>query len=228
MNVGGACAAVGMHGGVSEGCGLNLIMATTIKPIPSSSEAVGPSLEEILSRHELKEEDLDRECPRDIRNDISVEFGADWEMIGLYLEFSLDELGDIRQQHSSQEICRVALLDIWGKRKGEGATFLKLARAFHRRKRRDLVDLLCTKLKSALTALVPLPGNVTSLEIPPATYQGDQNVSGMAQCSYDIYLTFLLCIIKQVSKAAYDRQRRFDSFSYRLYSGKCHQSLDTL
>ena len=98
------------------------------------------NLEEILSRHGLKEGDLDRECPRDIRNDIAVELGADWEMIGLYLEFTLDELGDVRQQHSSQEMCRVALLDIWGKRKGEGATFLKLARAFLRRKRRYLVD----------------------------------------------------------------------------------------
>ena len=121
---------------------------------PSSSE-VGPSLEEILSRHGLEETDLDRECPRSIRNDVAVELGADWEMIGLYLEFSLDELGDIRQQHSSQEMCRVALLDVWGKSKGEGATFLKLARAFHRRKRRDLVDRLCAKLKSTL-ALVPL------------------------------------------------------------------------
>ena len=137
--------------------------------VPSSSEA-GPSLEEILSRHGLKETDLDRECPRDIRNDIAVELGADWEMIGLYLEFSLDELGDIRQQHSSQEMCRVALLDVWSKRKGEGATFSKLASAFHRRKRRDLVDRLCTKLKSILT-LVPLSGGLSSLEMPAGNDQ---------------------------------------------------------
>ena len=67
------------------------IMAT-IGPI--SSEA-GPSLEEILSRHGLKVEDLKTECSREIRNDIALELGADWEVIGLYLEFSLDELGDI-------------------------------------------------------------------------------------------------------------------------------------
>ena len=131
----------------------------TINPQISSSSEAGPTLEEILFRHGLKETDLDRECPRDIKNDIAVELGADWEVIGLYLEFSLDELGDIRQQHSSQEMCRVALLDVWGKRKGEEATFLKLARAFHRRKRRDLVDLLCTKLKSTMT-LVPLSGSL--------------------------------------------------------------------
>ena len=47
-------------------------------PIPSLIE-VAPSLEEILSQHGLKETDLDRECPRDIRNDIAGELGADWE-----------------------------------------------------------------------------------------------------------------------------------------------------
>ena len=143
-------------------------MATS-GPIPSET---GPTLEEILSRNCFKEEDLDRECPRDIRDDIAVELGADWEMIGRYLEFSLDELRDINRENSSQEMCRVSLLDAWHKREGRGATFLKLARAFHRRKRRDLMDLLCTKLKSTLT-LVPLSGNVTScsLEMPTGNDQ---------------------------------------------------------
>ena len=144
----------------------------------SLSEA-SPSLDEILSRHGLKEIDLDRECPRDIRNDIAVELGADWEMIGLYLEFSLDELGDIRQQHSSQEMCRVALLDVWSKRKGGGATFLKLAHAFYRRKRLDLVSTLCSKLKSTVTlGLVPLSGNETALEMPAAAGNDQQHQNG--------------------------------------------------
>ena len=135
--------------------------------IPSET---GSTLEEILSRHGFKEEDLDRECPRGIRDDIAVELGADWEMIGRYLEFSLDELRDINRENSSQEMCRVSLLDAWHKKEGRGATFLKLARAFHRRKRRDLVDLLCTKLKPTLT-LVPLSGNVISLEMPSGNDQ---------------------------------------------------------
>ena len=93
-------------------------------------------------------------------------------MIGGYLEFSSDEVRDISQENSSQEMCRVSLLDAWHKREGRGATFLKLARAFHRRKRRDLVDLLCTnsKLKSTLT-LVPLSGDLTSLEMPSGNDQ---------------------------------------------------------
>ena len=136
---------------------------------PIASET-GPTLEEILSRHGFKEEDLDRECPRDIRDDIAIELGADWEMIGRFLEFSLDELRDTSRENSSQEMCRVSLLDAWHKREGRGATFLKLARAFHRRKRRDLLDILCTKLKSTLT-LVPLSGNVTRLEMPTGNDQ---------------------------------------------------------
>ena len=124
---------------------------------PTQSET-GPTLEDILSRHGLKEEQLDTECPRDIRDDIAVELGADWEMIGRYMDFSLDELKDINRENGSQEMCRVSLLDAWHKREGRSATFLKLARAFHRRKRRDLVDLLCMKRKRT-SALVPVSGS---------------------------------------------------------------------
>ena len=131
---------------------------------------LGPSLEEILSRHELKAADLDRECPREIRRDIAVELGADWEMIGCYLEFSLDELRDIKAGTSSPEMCRVALLATWSKKEGKGATFLKLADALHRQKRRDLVEVLCAKLKSTLS-LVPVSRSVTSWDMPSGNDQ---------------------------------------------------------
>ena len=151
------------HGGVAEGLPhkFRIIMATS-SPTPSE-----PSLVEFLSRHGLTLTDLDRECPREIRDDIAVELGADWEMIGRCLEFSLDELRDINRENSSQEMCRVALLDAWNKREGKGATFLKLAGALHRRKRRDIVELLCTKLKSTLS-LVPVSRSVTSWDMPSA------------------------------------------------------------
>ena len=130
----------------------------------------GPSLEEILSRHGLKETDLDRECSREIRCDVAVKFGKDWEMIGCYLGFSSDEIRDMNRENGSQEMCRVALLDTWSKREGKGATFLKLARALYRPKRRDLVELLCTKLKSTLS-VVPAPVNVSSLDMPSGNDQ---------------------------------------------------------
>ena len=115
---------------------IHLHYPQTMATIPSET---APTLEEILSRHGFREEDLDKECPRDIRDDIAIELGADWEMIGRYLDFSLDDLRDISRENNSQEMCRVSLLDAWHKREGRAATFLKLARAFHRRKRRDLV-----------------------------------------------------------------------------------------
>ena len=63
----------------------------------------GPTytLEEILSRHGVKEEDLDRECPRDIRDDIAIELGADWEMIGRCLDLSSDEVRARSRENSS-------------------------------------------------------------------------------------------------------------------------------
>ena len=134
----------------------------TCSPIPSE-----PSLEEILSRDGLRLTDLDRVCPREIRDDIAIELGADWEMIGHFLKFSWDELRDINRENSSQEMCRVALLDAWNKREGKGATFLKLAGALHRQKRRDIVELLCTKLKSTLS-LVPVSRSVTSWDMSSA------------------------------------------------------------
>ena len=125
---------------------------------PTSSEA-GPSLEEILSQHGLKERDLDRERPQNVRDEIAVKLD-DWEMVGRCLEFTLEKLRDINSENISQELCRITLLDTWGKREGKRATYLKLAGVLHRRQRRDLVEFLCAKLKSTLT-LVPLVGSVT-------------------------------------------------------------------
>ena len=130
----------------------------------SGEAQAGPSLEEILSHYGLKEADLDRECPRGVRDEVAVKID-DWEMTGRYLDFSLEKLKDIDRENRSQELCRIALLDGWGKREGIRATYLKLARVFHCRKRCDLVEFLCAKLKSTLT-LVPLSGNVSSLDIP--------------------------------------------------------------
>ena len=125
----------------------------------------GPSLEEILSRHGLKETDLDRECPRDIRDEIAGKLD-NWEMVGRCLEFTLEKLRDINRENASQELCRIALLDTWSRREGKGATYLKLADVFHRRKRRDLVEFLCEKIKSSMR-LRPLPMPITSWDMPP-------------------------------------------------------------
>ena len=122
-----------------------------------------------MSHYGLKEADLDRECPRAVRDEVAVKID-DWEITGRCLDFSLEKLRDIDRENRSQELCRIELLDDWGKRKGRRATYLKLARVFHRRQRRDLVEFLCAKLKSTLT-LVPLSGNFASLDVPSESLQ---------------------------------------------------------
>lgn len=150
---------------VLEGCG-----QTTYKKMATISEA-GPSLEEILSRHGLKETDLDRECPQSVRDEIALKLD-DWEMVGRCLEFSLEKLRDINRENTRQELCRIALLDTWGKREGKRATYLKLAGALHRRQRCDLVEFLCAQLKSTLS-VVPLALS-GSWKVPPANGQQRQ------------------------------------------------------
>ena len=134
----------------------------------ATSEA-DPSLEEILFQHGLKEADLNRECPRSVRDDVALKLD-DWEMVGRCLEFDMEKLRDIDRENRTQDLCKVALLDTWNKREGKEATYLKLIRVLYRRNRRDLVEFLCAKLKSILS-LVPLSGNITSLDMPSENLQ---------------------------------------------------------
>ena len=45
---------------------------------------VDPNVEDILSRYRLNEEDLDRECPRDVMLEVAVKLD-DWQMVGYFL-----------------------------------------------------------------------------------------------------------------------------------------------
>ena len=148
---------------------MGLELEPKLKMALSCEAQAGPGLEEILSHYGLKETDLDRECPRAVRYEVADKLD-DWEVTGLYLEFSLEKLRDIGRDYRTQQLCKTALLDNWGKREGRRATYLKLARVFHRQQRRDLVEFLCAKSKSTLT-LVPLSGNVSSLDIPSESLQ---------------------------------------------------------
>ena len=134
-------------------------MATSCDP--------GPSLEEILSRYGLKETDLDRECPRSVRDEIALRLD-DWEMVGRYLEFTMEKLRDISRENASQDLCKVSLLDAWKKREGKRATYLKLASVLYQRNRRDLVEFLCERMKLSMR-LQPLSMPVTSWDTSTAT-----------------------------------------------------------
>ena len=112
-----------------------------------------PSLEDILSRYDLKKVNLEAECPREVRNDIAVRLD-NWEIVGFYLDFSLEKIREIDRENRAQELCKLALLDAWGKKEGKRATYVKLARALHRSQRNDLVEFLCTKVKSTTMGVV--------------------------------------------------------------------------
>ena len=105
----------------------------------------GPSLNDILSQYALKEMDLSKMCPREVRNEIASKLD-DWKMIGFSLGFPKEKLTSIGRENETQDLCKIALLDFWSKREGEGASYLKLVDALYRRQRRDLVEFLCTKL----------------------------------------------------------------------------------
>ena len=100
-----------------------------------------PSLDELLSRDGLEREDLERKCAARVRVKVAEHLG-DWKMVGRYINIDPQKLDDIQVENHTEERRRVALLDAWDKREGEGATYLKLAEAFHHRKRIDLVEML--------------------------------------------------------------------------------------
>ena len=105
------------------------------------------SLEDVLSRCGLEKKDLEQKCSDDVRLEIAETLGYDWEMVGRFLKFTGRQIKDIKADNSKEELRRVAMLEEWEEREGEGATYLKLAEALHRRKRTDLVEAICQSVK---------------------------------------------------------------------------------
>ena len=91
-------------------------------------------------------------CPREVRDRIALKL-EDWKMVGRFLKLPAEKLTAIEVDNKTEEYRRVALLDDWEKREGNGATYLKLAEALHHRGRSDLVKLLCDELKSIATSM---------------------------------------------------------------------------
>ena len=81
---------------------------------------------------------------------------VDWEMVGYCFSFPPEKIAAIERQNYTEDQRKVALLNAWSEREGDGATFLKLADVLHQRKRNDLVDFLCKAIikrkKEALQA----------------------------------------------------------------------------
>ena len=135
-----------------------------INKMATSLDQQRPTLDEVLLRHGLKTTDLDKKCPLEVRHEVAVKI-TDWKTVGHNFNFTLAKIRSIERGNRSQAQCKIALLDAWSERDGEGATYLKLIEVFHRQNSRDLVDFLCEKIKPSIVRLIPVSGasGITSI-----------------------------------------------------------------
>ena len=113
----------------------------------ASLEAQDSLLQDILIRNDLKIEDLNKECPQSIMYDIAIKID-DWETTGYFLYIPKEKLAAIKENKQTAQQCRVALVTTWHECHGKNATYLMLMTAFHKLGRHDLVDALCSMIKS--------------------------------------------------------------------------------
>ena len=128
-----------------------------------------PSLEDIISRHGLRRKDLEFVCPRDVRTSVAVEL-VDWKMVGHCFSISRQKIAAIDLENNTEDQRKVAMLDAWSEKEGDGATFLKLADVLHQRKRNDLVDLLCKVIIKAKKEPPPAKDDLGGLSNLIASY----------------------------------------------------------
>ena len=103
-------------------------------------------IEEILTRHGLRQEDLRQTCSQAIRYEIAIKI-TDWQTLGHYFNIPDETLVAISVDHRTEEQRRIALLCTWHQQEGQEATYHKLIIALFNRQRLDLVDQVCILLK---------------------------------------------------------------------------------
>ena len=112
-------------------------------------EAQVPALEEVLSHHELKRQDLNRKCTRAMRYEIGIMVVA-WKMTKEHFQFPKENLAAKGEKHKTEEVRRVALLKTWNEeveKESSGATYSQYMIRFHHQGRYDLMDSLCSMVK---------------------------------------------------------------------------------
>ena len=110
--------------------------------------ALRMSLNDVLAQHELEREDLDFKCPQKVRDRIAEELIDEWNLVGRALNVSRPKLRAIHRDihHPGHEDKAVDMLDAWAEEYGERATCLKLAEALNRRKKRNIIEILCSEV----------------------------------------------------------------------------------
>ena len=81
-------------------------------------------------------------CAYAVRVRIAAQL-VDWKMIAHYLGYTQVKIHTIHANNENEEQRRTAFLEDWTDKDGDGATYLKLAKASYEHARPDLVELLC-------------------------------------------------------------------------------------
>ena len=118
----------------------------------ASLEAQSLRLEEILSKYDLKEEDLCKKCSQAIRYEIAIKI-TEWELMGYQFCIPYETLVAIKRENTTENQRRVVMLCTWYQQEGSRATYHRLIEALYSQNRRDLVEFLCDLIKKSHTAI---------------------------------------------------------------------------
>ena len=98
-------------------------------------------------KYDVKREDLNFKCPRQILDRIACEIISECYLVGRSLNVSEEKLKSIRDNSSlTPEDQAVTVLDAWAAEYGSEATCLKLAEVLYRRKKANVVEILCEEV----------------------------------------------------------------------------------
>jgi hypothetical protein len=112
------------------------------------AEILAVTVDDVISRWELKKEDLNKECT--LTNDMLkiINKITDWKVIGTYLGIPTEKLVSIEEENRTEEQRRIAVLKTWKEREGSRATYLKLVATFNLKGRNDLIEDICRMITS--------------------------------------------------------------------------------
>lgn len=111
----------------------------------STGTVTKPSVDELLSYHDLKINIVDKEVRQEIRDKIANHV-IDWKFIGHCLGLSEGTLRAIEVDYGSEEERRIATLKAWHEQE-DRATYLRLIVIFCNNEYRDLARTLCQMIK---------------------------------------------------------------------------------
>ncbi len=99
-------------------------------------------LDSVLLLKELTREQLATPCPTDQCNELAMKLDR-WELLAPFIGLSEGDCTAIKENNSSYELQRLAMISKWKKMYGSEATYLKLALGLEKIQQFDLIEDLC-------------------------------------------------------------------------------------